>query len=105
MLPSDWWETCVAVVLMFPVVLWVVARCQPVFASAAVFIVSLAFMATLTSKLGNFGNAAPSTEYSIVTAQITILGTACCAFILSALFTERRQHEAELAERETRLQE
>jgi len=26
MLPSDWWETCVAVVLLFPVVLWVVAR-------------------------------------------------------------------------------
>jgi PAS domain S-box-containing protein len=105
MLPSDWWETCVAVVLLFPVVLWVVARCQPVFGSAAVFIVSLIFMTTVAFKLGNFGTTAPSMEYSIVSAQITILGTALCAFILSALFTERRQHEAALAESETRLQE
>ena len=105
MLPSDWWETCVAVVLMFPVVLWVVARCQPVFASATVFITSLIFMTTVALKLGNFGNTAPSMEYSIVSAQITILGTALCTFILSALFTERRQHEAVLAESEMRLQE
>ena len=81
MLPSDWWETCVAVVLLFPVVLWVVARCQPVFASAAVFIVSLIFMTTVAFKLGNFGTTAPSMEYSIVSAQITILGTALCALI------------------------
>jgi PAS domain S-box-containing protein len=105
MLPSDWWETSVAVVLLFPVVLWVAARCRPAFASAAVFIVSLVFMTTVALKLGNFGKSASSVEYSIVSAQITILGTAFCAFILSALFTERRQHEDILAESDTRLQD
>jgi PAS domain S-box-containing protein len=105
MLPPDWWELCVAVVLLFPVVLWVAARCPPVFASAAVFIASLIVITTVTFKLGHFSNAAPSIDDSIMSAQITILGTGLCAFVLSALFAERRQHEAVLAESEARLQE
>jgi integral membrane sensor domain MASE1 len=90
MLPPDWWEMCVAVVLLFPVVLWVAARCQPEFASASVFIVSFIVMATVTFKLGNFGQTAPSMDYSVMSAQITIVGTALTAFTLSALFAERR---------------
>jgi PAS domain S-box-containing protein len=105
MLPPDWWEMCVAVVLLFPVVLWVAARCPPMFASAAVFIVSLIVITTVTFKLGHFSITAPSMDESIVSAQITILGTGLCAFVLSALFSERRQHEAVLAESEARLQE
>jgi PAS domain S-box-containing protein len=105
MLPADWWEMCVAVVLLFPVVLWVAARCRPAVASAAVFIVSLIVMATVTFKLGNYGIAAPSMDDSIISAQITIVGTAFCAFVLSALFAERRQHEAVAAESEKSLQE
>jgi integral membrane sensor domain MASE1 len=104
-LPTNWWEMCVAVVLLFPVVLWVAARCQPAFAAAAVFIVSLIVMATTTFNLGNFGDAAPSLDDDIISAQVTIVGTALCALILSALFAERRQHEVVLAESETRLQE
>jgi PAS domain S-box-containing protein len=98
MLPPDWWELCVAVVLLFPVVLWVAARCPPVFASAAVFIVSLIVITTITFKLGHFSVTAPSMDDSIASAQITIFGTALCAFVLSALFAERRQSEARLQE-------
>jgi PAS domain S-box-containing protein len=105
MLPPDWWEMSVAVVLLFPVVLWVAARCPPVFASAAVFIVSLIVIATVTFKLGHFSTAAPSMGDNIMSAQITILGTAFCAFVLSALFAERRQHGAVATESEARLQE
>ena len=105
MLPPNWWEMCVAVVLLFPVVLWVAARCPPAFASAAVFIVSLIVIATITFKLGHFGITAPSKADSILSAQFTILGTALCALILSALFAERRQHETVLAGSEARLQE
>ncbi len=105
MLPPDWREMCVAVVLLFPLILWVAARCRPTIVSAAVFIVSLIVMTTVILKLGNFGSAAPSMDDSIVSAQITILGTALSAFVLSALFAERRQHEVILAESEERLQE
>src|SRR5262249_13767526 len=39
-LPPEPWKTVVPVALLFPLLLWLAARCQPVFASAAVFIVS-----------------------------------------------------------------
>jgi PAS domain S-box-containing protein len=105
MLPPNWWEMSVAVVLLFPVMLWVAARCRPAIVAAAVSIVSTIVMATVTFKLGNFGSAAPSMDDSIVAAQVTIVGTALSALILSALFTERRQHEAILAASEIRLQD
>jgi PAS domain S-box-containing protein len=105
MLPPDWWEMCVAVVLLFPVMLWVAARCRPAIVAAAVFIVSIIVMATVIFKLGNFGIAAPSMDDSILSAQVTIVGTALSALILSALFTERAQHEAILAASEMRLQD
>jgi PAS domain S-box-containing protein len=104
-LPPEWWEMAVAVVLLFPTLVWIAARCQPVFASAAVFIVSFIVMATVSFKLGNFGDITPSINETIVSAQVTILGTALSAFTLSALFAERRKQEAMLAESETRLQE
>jgi PAS domain S-box-containing protein len=105
MLPARWWEMSVAVVLLFPVLLWIAARCQPVVASAAVFIVSLIVITTVTLKLGNFGLTAPSMDDSIVSAQMTVAGTALCALVLSALFTEQRQQEIVLVQRETRLQQ
>ena len=92
-LPTAWWERTVPVVLLFPVVLWLAARSRPVFAAAAVFIVSLLIVATVTFKIGNFGDGIPSMDDDIVSAQITIMGTALSAFILSALFAERRQYE------------
>jgi len=92
-LPADWWERTVPVVLLLPVLLWVAARCRPVFAAAAVFIVSLIVIATVTFGLGNFGDGVPSIDDDIISAQITIVGTALYAFILSSLFAERRQQE------------
>ena len=105
MLPKDWWEMLVAVVLLFPLVLWVAARCRPEVSSAAVFIVSLIVMATVIFRIGNFGFDLSSLDEGIMSAQITIVGTALCSLILSALFAERRLNEARLANRETRLQE
>jgi PAS domain S-box-containing protein len=104
-LPADWWEMCVAVVLLFPVVLWVSARCQPEFVTAAVFAVSIIVMAAVSFKLGHYGIVAPSMDDSIISAQITIVGTALCAFVLSALFAEQRRLGAGALEREARLQE
>jgi PAS domain S-box-containing protein len=44
-------------------------------------------------------------EDRILGAQASILGVALCAFILAALFTERRQHATVLRDSEARLQE
>ena len=104
-LPPEPWETVVPVALLFPLLLWLAARCRPVFASAAAFIVSLAIVWAITFGVGHFGNLGLPMEDRILSAQASITGVALCAFVLAALFAERRQHEAVLMESEARLQQ
>ena len=93
------------VALLFPLLLWLSARCRPVFAPGAAFIVSLTIVWAITFGVGHFGNPGLAMDDRILGAQSTILGVAICAFVLAALFAERRQHEAVLKESEARLQE
>src|SRR5262245_41305795 len=55
-LPSEPWATVVPIALLFPVLLWIGARCPPVFAAAAAFIVTLAIVWTTTIGIGHFGD-------------------------------------------------
>src|SRR6266852_8736849 len=57
-LPPEPWETMLPVALLFPILLWITARCQPVFAAAAAFIVSLTIVWTITFGIGHFGDPA-----------------------------------------------
>jgi PAS domain S-box-containing protein len=104
-LPPEPWETVVPVALLFPILLWVAARCQPAFAAAAVFVVSLTIVWTITFGIGHFGDPALPIDDRILSAQAAILGVALCADVLAALFAERRHHEAVLEQSEARLQE
>ena len=104
-LPPEPWETVVPVGLLFPMLLWLAARCRPVFAAAGAFLVSLTVVATITFAVGHFGDPTLPIEVRIIEAQTGIVVVALCAFVLAALFAERRQHEAVLSESETRLQE
>jgi PAS domain S-box-containing protein len=104
-LPPEQPETVIPVALLFPIVLWITARCQPVFAAAAAFIVSLTIVWTITFGIGHFGDPAFPVSERILGTQGAILVFALCAYVLAALFAERRQHEAELEESEARLQE
>jgi PAS domain S-box-containing protein len=104
-LPPEPWKTVVPVALLFPLLLWLSARCRPVFAAAAAFIVSLIIVWAMTFGIGHFGNPELSIDDRILGAQASVLSVALCAFVLAALFAERRRHEAELEEGETRLQE
>jgi PAS domain S-box-containing protein len=104
-LPREPWATVVPIALLFPVLLWLSARCRPVFAAAAAFIVALTIVWTTTFGIGYFGDATlPMTE-RILGAQAGILTASLCAFVLAALFAERRRSEAALMEGEARLQE
>src|SRR5262249_60886580 len=67
-------------------------------AAAAAFIVSLSIVWTITFGLGHFGDAAVSIDDRIMGAQAAILGVALCAYVLAAVFAERRRHEALLQE-------
>ena len=54
-LPREPWATVVSIVLLFPLLLWLAARCQPVFSAAAAFIVALTIVWTTTFGIGIFG--------------------------------------------------
>jgi PAS domain S-box-containing protein len=104
-LPPEPWTTVVPIALLFPVLLWIAARCQPVFAAAAAFIVTLAIVWTTTVGVGHFGDPGLPMADRVLAARAGILAVALCAYVLAALFAERRQHEAALGESEARLQE
>jgi PAS domain S-box-containing protein len=104
-IPGEPWATVVPVALLFPLLLWLAARCRPVFASAAAFIVALTIVWTTTFGIGHFGDSSLPIDDRILAAQASILAASLCAFVLAALFAERRQHEAALMEGESRLQE
>jgi PAS domain S-box-containing protein len=104
-LPQEPWATAVPIALFFPVLLWIAARCHPVFAAAAAFIVTLAIVGTTTLGIGYFGGPGLPMAERVLAARAGILAIALCAYVLAALFAERRQHERALAESEARVQE
>jgi PAS domain S-box-containing protein len=104
-LPPEPWEPVATVAVLFPILLWITSRCQPMFAAAGAFIVSLAIMWTIAFGFGHFGHAVVPISDRVLRAQAAILGFGLCAYVLAALFAERREHAAALAKSETRLQQ
>ena len=96
-LSRERWETVVPVAWLFPMLLWLTARCRPVFAAAAVFMVSIAIVWTTIFGIGHFGDPGLPITARIRGAQASILVVALTAYILAALFAERRENEARLA--------
>jgi PAS domain S-box-containing protein len=95
-LPRDTWTIAAAITMLFPLLLWLAARCRPVFSATAVFIVAFTIVWTTTFGIGIFNEADFPAVQRILTAQAGILAISLCSFVLAALFSERRQHEAEL---------
>ena len=95
LLPWQAWETVLPVALLFPMLLWVAARCRPVFAAAAAFLVSITIVVTAVFDIGHFGDSGVS--YADQQAQAAILFVVVGAYVLAALFAERRDSERRLA--------
>jgi signal transduction histidine kinase len=102
-LQSDLLATVGPVAVLFAPLLWLAARCRPVFAAAAAFIVSLSIVWTTTFGIGYFGGL--SIADRVLAAQFSILLVAIGASVLAALFAEirdkRRLAEAALHASET----
>jgi integral membrane sensor domain MASE1 len=105
LLPPAPWQTVRSAALLLPILLWLTARCQPVFAAAAAFIVSLTTVCAITFGIGHFGDPGLSIGDRILDAQAAVVAFTLYAYVLAALFVERRQHGAALEESEARLQE
>jgi signal transduction histidine kinase len=103
---SELLATVGPVALLFAPLLWLAARCRPVFAAAAAFIVSVTIVWTTTFGIGYFGNPGLSIGERVTAAQISILLVTIGALVLAALFAEirdkRRQAEAALHASETK---
>jgi signal transduction histidine kinase len=96
-LPLEPWQTVVPAALLSPIVLWLAARCRPVYAAAGAFMVSLTVAWTATFGIGHFGDPGLPIDARILQAQAVILVAAIGAYVLAALFAERRDSEARLA--------
>ncbi len=98
LLPPEPWQTVRPAALLLPILLWLTARCQPVFAAAAAFIVSLTTVWTITFGIGHFGDPGLPIGDRILDAQAAIVAFTLYAYVLAALFAERRQSETRLQE-------
>ena len=104
-LPRESWTLVVLTASLVPLLLWVAARCRPIFAAAAAFISSFTNVWMTTFGLGILGDPTMPSGDRILAAQAGILAVSLCALALAALFAERREHEAILVTSEARLQE
>src|SRR5262249_31876356 len=104
-LPKGYWGPAVPVAVVFPLLLWVVVRCRPVFAAAAAFIVGFAIIWSTTFDMGHFGDASIPLSDRIVAAQTFVLVGALLILVLAALFSERRQNESALKKSNERLKD
>ena len=104
-LRSELLATVGPVALLFAPLLWLAARCRPVFAAAAAFIVSLSIVWTTTFGIGYFGDPGLPVAERVLAAQVSILLVTIAALVLAALFAEirdkRRLAEAALHASET----
>ena len=96
-LPPEPWQTVVPGALLFPMLLWLAARCRPVFAAVGAFMVSIAIVWTTIFGIGHFGDTGLPIDARILQAQAVILVVTLGAFVLAALFSERRENETHLA--------
>jgi signal transduction histidine kinase len=91
--------------LLFPLLLWLAARCRPVFAAAAAFIIALTIVWTTTFGIGMFGQEHLPMAERALASQTAILAVSLCAIVLASLFSERQQNEARLARSNMMLQQ
>jgi signal transduction histidine kinase len=96
LLPREPWMAVLPAGLFFPLLLWVTARCRPVFAAAAAFVVALTVVWTTTFDIGILGDPSLPVTQRILVAQASILTASFCALVLAALFAERKANELRL---------
>jgi len=103
-LPLELWNTVVPAALVFPILLWLAARWQPVFSAAGAFIVSMTVALTAIYGFGHFGDSSLSVDARALQTQTIILVVSFGTAVLAALFAERRESEARLARSNALLQ-
>jgi signal transduction histidine kinase len=103
-LPHEPWDDVLPITWLFPILLWLAARCRPAFSAMGAFLVSMTIVWTTVLGVGFFGDPSfPITE-RVMGARTSILVVSLSAYILSALFAELRESATNLRrERDNKL--
>ena len=95
-LPHELWETVFPITWLFPIFLWLAARCDPAFSAAGAFVVSMTIVLTTILGVGHFGDPSLPITDRVLGAQAGILVVAFSAYVLAAIFAERRESARQL---------
>jgi PAS domain S-box-containing protein len=88
---------------VLPLLLWLVARCQPIFGIAGALIESITVVYATTFGIGHLGEAGVPLTERVGGAQVVITMVTLYTLVLVALFTQRRVSEAQLAKKSAAL--
>jgi signal transduction histidine kinase len=98
------WDNLLPITWLFPILLWLAARCRPAFSAVGAFMVSMAIVWTTVLGIGFFGDPSFPISERVMGAQASILVVALSAYVLAALFAERRESATQLQrERDNKL--
>jgi len=102
-LPHEPWDDVLPITWLFPVLLWLAARCRPAFSAMGAFMVSMTIVWTTVLGIGFFGDPSFPIAERVMGAQASILVVSLSAYVLAALFAERRDNAAHLTRSYTML--
>jgi integral membrane sensor domain MASE1 len=103
-LPRELWETVLPITWLFPLLAWIAARYRPAFSAAGAFVVSITIVLTTILGQGHFGDSSLPITDRVLGAQAAILLVALSAYVLAALFAERRENAEYLTQSNTMLE-
>ena len=79
---------------LFPLFLWLGARCRPAFTTTALFLVALIVVGTMTQGVGRLANESVPFEQRVFAARVALVLVAFCGLMLVTIIAERRSAEA-----------
>jgi signal transduction histidine kinase len=95
-LPHEPWDDVLPITWLFPILLWLAARCRPAFSAMGAFVVSMTIVWTTVLGIGFFGDPSLPFTARVMGAQASILVVALSAYVLAALFAEQRESQTRL---------
>jgi C4-dicarboxylate-specific signal transduction histidine kinase len=98
------WDDALPIAWLFPILLWLAARCRPAFSAVGAFMVSMTIVWTTVLGIGFFGDPSLPIFERVLGAQAAIIVVSLSAYVLAALFAERRESATRLRrERDNKL--
>jgi PAS domain S-box-containing protein len=101
---GDYGLTILFFALLFPILLWPAAHCRPACAAAAVFVLGLVVILSMTFNVGHLSDPDVPFGSRVRAVQAALLAISTCTLAIAALFAEGRQKEAEMKDTNDRLQ-